>query len=399
MTWISGRPPTKMTIDNEVVLNDSFVSEANSTTTPLASGATFTGTWTDALKYPSVIVSTRTDQNGTWTVQFSPDGVNVDSTLTRYYHTDHIEVPHRFTMTRRYFRVTFTNTSASDQTYIRLQTILGPQEELNIPVDAVMAQDYDATSVRPTNFIYEVALGRRQGATTWNKWGYNADIDTASEETIWSPGGRITPLTTASTLTVVSSSANDDGDPAGTGARSIIVYGIDANRLSQTEVVTLNGTTNVVTSTTWLGINRIAIYLAGSLGVNDGTITATATTGGSTQAQIPAGQGSSQQAVFFTQANHQALADWLLINVNKIAGGTQPVVTIKAWVYSLVSGSRYEVFRHVIDTAVENSVELKPSQPFIIGEKSLLEFTATTDTNNTVASIRFSIIEFRDVDA
>lgn len=266
-------------------------------------------------------------------------------------------------------------------------------------LDSVLAQDSSATVVRPTDYHYEVALSRRQGATTWNKFGYNGDVDSAAAEVIWNVGGLFTKLTSASTLTIVSDSTDDDGAPAGIGANSIVIFGIDANRQAVTEVVTMNGTTNVVTASSWLGINRAAVYLAGSSDTNVGNITITATTGGSTQAYIAAGEGTTQQAIFFTQADHTFLADWLLINCTKLAGGASPRVTIKGWVQSYVSNGKYEVFRYNMDTSVENSVELSPAQPFIIGEKSVFWLEATTNTNDTIVSARFSGIEVRDVDA
>jgi len=246
------------------------------------------------------------------------------------------------------------------------------------------------------NYHYNIAAGKVPGSTTWNKWGYNADIDSVSAETVWSPGGLFTRLTSASGVTVVSSSANDAA--AGTGAQSITIYAIDENFLSKIFVVTLNGTTPVVVPTgtaTILGINRASIYLAGSGGVNAGTITITATTGGTTQAAIPAGEGSTQHAFFFVQAGHQALMDWLYINMVKTSGGAKPIVITKCWVTSLVSGAKYEVFRDYLDAAVENHNELRPSQPFVVGEKSLIEFQSDTDSNDTAVSLRFSLIEVK----
>lgn len=379
--------------------NANFVSTVNSTSTPLNAAAVFTGTAEDVLQYDSVVIAVKTDQNGTYSVQFSTDGTNWDSVLTRYYRTTQIEVPHRFTITRQYFRVVFTNTSSTNQTYIRLQTAFGSKNELNAPVDSVLAQDFDSIIVRPTDFHYEVALSRRQGATTWNKFGVNADVDVGTE-VLAAQGGTFTYLTNASTLTIVSSNTGDDGSPAGIGANSIVIIGIDANRISQTEVVTLNGTTSVVTSTTWLGINRAVVYLAGSSQINIGDITITATTGGSTQAFIPAGIGATQQLIFFVQDNHRALSDWLFLSATKISGGGgSPVVTFKGWVYSPVSNCKYEVLRLVIDTSSTTNIELKPSQPFIFTEKDVFWIEATTDTNNTGVSGRFSLIEVRDVDA
>lgn len=273
-----------------------IVNAENSTSTLLTAGSVFTGTWVDVSSYSDLSVGVKTDQNGTYSVQFSPDGSNIDSTLTRYYRTTQIEPPHSFEITRKYARIVFTNTSASDQTYLRLQTMLGNRGQLNIPLDANMSQDYDSTSVRPTKFEYEVALGRRQGYTTWNKFGVNTDLDVGTE-VIANFGGTFTPMTTARTLSIVSTSASDDGDPAGVGARSLVIYGVDANYVSQTVVITLNGTTPVVTAETWLGVNRVAIYLAGSSLGNVGTITITATTDNTTQARLDPGEGTTQQLI------------------------------------------------------------------------------------------------------
>jgi hypothetical protein len=275
--------------------------------------------------------------------------------------------------------------------------MLGNPQALNAPMDAVLSQDYDSIVVRPTDYKYEVALGRRQGATTWNKFGGNQDIDIGTE-TIWAAGGTFTRIDTASTFTVVSSSS-DDTITVGSGAWNVVIYYVDADRKAAVEVVPLNGTTPAVSTGTGLGINRVALYNTGSGDVNAGNITITATTGGTTQAYIPASEGTTQQALFFTQADHQFLVDYILLNAYKTAGGTAPKVTIKAWVYSYVSTAKYLVLNKTIDTSVENTSELKFSQPFIIGEKSILYFEATTTVNDTIVTCRFSGIEVRDVDA
>lgn len=381
------------------LFNRGVVDTGNSTSTLLNAAAVFTGTWKDVSMYGSMTIAAKTDQDGSMLVQFSTNGSDIDNTLTHYYRTSQIEPPHRYTITRKYMRVVFTNTSASNQTYLRLQVILDNQTNLNAPLDAVLSQDYDSTSVRPTKYEYETGLGRRQGSTTWNKFGYNGDVDIGTE-TVWSAGGTFSRMTAAATLSVVSTDANDDGAPAGTGANSVIIYGVDANWDTQIEIVTLNGTTPVITSGTWLGVNRMAIYLAGTGQANAGVISATATGGGSTlQAQMPVGEGTTQQSFFFVANNHQFLADFLRIGAEKTSGGSSPKVRFKGWVFSAVSNAKYLIYNELMDTAVENMDEVNPAQPFIVGEKSVLYFEATTDTNDSFVSCRFSGILFRDVDA
>lgn len=372
-----------------------IVSDGNSTTTLLTSGSTFTGEWEDVSLYQSVIVAVKTDQEATYTIQFSPDGVNQDSTLTRYYRTNQIEPPHRFTVTRKYARIVFTNTSASDQTFIRLQTIYGAQTDLNAPMDSTLAQDFDAVVVRPTEYHTEVALGRRQGATLWNKFGYNDDIDVGTE-VIASWGGTFTPLTTATTLIIASGSANDtDG---GTGCNSIFISGIDENRDEQFELVTLNGTTSVVTATTWLGINRVAMYLCGTGQVNAGEINVIATTGGSTMAQMPIGGGVTEQCIFHIPRNYQFTTQWLFINV--LNRGKNAELTVKMWVYSAISNGKQEVFRVDIDTQTTTTpVNLNPNLPFPISGSTVVWLEATSDKADVIVNARFSGELVRDINA
>jgi hypothetical protein len=378
-----------------------YISTDNSSTTLITNGNNFTGTWEDVTKYDSVVVAVKTDQNGYFEIQFSPDGSNVDSTLTRYYRTGQIEAPHRFTITRQYFRVIFYNNSGSDQTFLRLQTTVGDKSDLNAPTDSTLAQDFDAISVRPTDYTTEVALGRRQGDTTWNKFGYNSDIDTASSEVIASFGAAFNQqLAAGETLDIVSDSVNDTNS-SGTGVRQAVIFGVDSNWDEVTEVIAMNGTTTVTTSNSFIGVNRMTIFTSGSADSNVGTITVTATTSGNTMAEMPAGQGTTQQCIFYIPQNHQFLATWLKLNVIKSSGGGSPEVTFKAWVYSDVVGARFEVYRDSIDLSGSNGdrIELNPAEPFVVGEKSIFWIEASTSANNTSVRGRFSGKLIRDADA
>ena len=379
--------------------------DGNSSTTVLASSATFTGGWMDVGAYNSVIVAVKADQDGTLVVEFSPNGVHIDSSLTRYYRTSQIEAPHRFTITRQYVRVKFTNTGSSSQTLFRLQTMVGDKGDLNAPLDSTMAQDFDAIAVRPSDFHTEVALGRRQGQSTWNKFGYNLDIDTTTDpEVIASWGGTFGYDTTGSTLSVVSTSTADNGtsSPMGTGTQQVVIFGVDENWNEVTEVIALNGTTPVTTTNQFIGVNRMSIYLNGSGTSNAGTISAFTTASPTTQlAEMPIGQGTTQQLIFYVPVNHQFLAEWLYFNIKKVGGGggSTPVVDIRGWVYSDVAKAEFEVYRDSVDVSETQHLNVAPPTPFVIGEKSILWFTAETDISDTAVAGRLSGELARDADA
>ena len=265
-------------------------------------------------------------------------------------------------------------------------------EEVISPIEDSLRKDNKALATRPTSFDHEVATGKRSGVTTWNKWGYNSDIDTAGEEVIASFGGTYTPPTTPTTLIITSTSGNDTSlAGGGTGARSIQITGIDENRQMTTQVVLLEGLSSVITTTTWLGINRIEVISSGSGQVNAGNIVVLASIGGAALGHIPEGVGVTQQAIFHVPANHTFLASWLIINAARATGqGSSPLVTVRGYVFNPSTNTKYLVVRKNLDTSVAINVELTPSEPFVIEEGSVLYFTATTDKDNTVVDIRFS---------
>ena len=370
----------------------------NDSSTPLADSTPFTGEWQQVNVGSLLTVDLKSDVDLTLQIQYSVDGgTTTDSTLTRYYSTGFIFPPQLFKNARPYVRVVVTNNSGGAASTMRLNSYISSGEPLlNAPIDSTLSKDFGALPTRPTDFTSEVALGRRQGWSTWNKFGFNLDVDSGSEEILASFGGTFSIMSSADTLEVVSTNAADDD--GGTGVNSIVLYGIDENRDEKIEVVTMNGTSAVTTSNQWLGVNRVAVFLSGSGQTNAGTINVTVTTGGAQQAQMPQGQGVTQQCIFFVPQNHNFLMSYIRLNANKLSGSS-PKVTFKGLVYSSVNNTIQEIYRDTIDTSVENSISLKLEETIPVGEKSVVYFVVDTDTNNTIVTGRFGGKLVRDADA
>lgn len=379
----------------EQEVDGNFLDSNNSSSSLLTAGGVFTGSWTNAESFSDLVVAVSSDQNGTFSIQFSTDEVNVDSTLTRYYRTDQINAPHRFTITRKFFRVVFTNTSSSSQTFFRLQTHVGSYSNLNTPIDSVLSRDFDSLAVRPTDPDSETVLGLREGINPFLKFGYNEDVSSSGEEVIAHFGGTFTPLSTATTLTVVSSSANDVAT-TGTGARSLFIQGIDSDRRYQFEFVNLNGTSSVVTSNTWLGVNRIVVFSSGTGQTNEGDISCTATVGGSNQASIPAGTGVTQQAIYHNQDGHIGLIRRVSINVLKLSGGAIPRVNIFINVWNpKITNTVYTVRRFKLDTSVSNDLERTYDIPIKLDPTDVVWLSATSTQNSTAIDAEIDIVEVK----
>lgn len=155
-------------------------------------------------------------------------------------------------------------------------------------------------------FELQVSRGQIQGHKTLFKFGINSDIN-GSLEPIWSQGGAYTYQTVAAQVKVSSTSANDTS--AGTGARTVIVSGLDGNYNEISETVSLNGQTEVLTTNSFLRVFRAYVATAGSGGTAAGTIyfgTGTVTVGvpATVYAVISLGENQTQMALWTVPAGY-----------------------------------------------------------------------------------------------
>lgn len=175
---------------NEVPINliNTKVSTINSTDVPLGISGTWTGEAEDVSMYNAIIVSSKSDQNGTYYMEFSTNGIIWDSSLPKEASANVNDV-HRLTRSKQYFRVRYVN-GTTEQTYLRLQTIYGDMGPLTSPLNTVVSRDADAIVVRPLDFNLMMSEGLYEKVQVTIKDGVNEDIDTATvPEDLVSGGG------------------------------------------------------------------------------------------------------------------------------------------------------------------------------------------------------------------
>lgn len=246
-----------------------------------------------------------------------------------------------------------------------------------------------------SDYYSEAAMGLLPGKGVVNKWGVNADVDALAPEIVASYGGVFDPLTDimtdAQTFTITYTNTQDGSGQ--TGARALLITYLNEDFEEVTGFHTLGSTGADVTSFTGYGINRALVFQNGGAGYNNDDITITATTDGTTQAQIPAQKAVTQQAIFHTQIGHTLLMDWLFINALKDSGGGNPKVTFYMYSWSRVTLTRYDVFEYKLDTASRESLELNPAQKFPFGGREVIWVEAEVSANNTVVAARFSGVQ------
>jgi hypothetical protein len=121
----------------------------------------------------------------------------------------------------------------------------------------------------------------------------------ATPEDVWDGGGDYPWPTVAQIHDIVSTDADDDFVGAsGNGARTVEIFGLDANYDQISETVTMNGQLDVPTTRSYLRINRMVVRTAGDTGSNEGTITATGQTDATVTSQITIGNNQTLQAIY-----------------------------------------------------------------------------------------------------
>lgn len=379
---------------SQVSSSRNFISTKNGTTTALGNGETYAGTWEDGSGFSEIRVAVKTDQVGDLYIDQSPDGINNDSTLNYVLKANTNEV-HRLVLTRKFYRIRITNDSGSSQTYLRAQVRVDQGSGiLSAPRNLSLAADSDAISTRPSSNNDEIVTGRRADARHFTKFGYRTGLTAAGgEETVWATAGNFTPLTTASTFTIAYNNTTDGSGT--TGALTLFFDYVDSNGMYQQTTHTLETDGSDVTSFSGLGINRVAVSSSGSAQTNTNAITITATTGGTTQAIIPALGGVTQMSIFHMDANSFGILKEMYIQTNKTTGGQSPRVQVKMYVFNRNIQTRFELFRSTIDTSSTTNLVLMKPIGIRLTPTDVVYWVADTNLDSTDISIRYSLLEYK----
>lgn len=174
--------------------------------------------------------------------------------------------------------------------------------------------------------------------------GENLDVDTGTvPETIWEIGGEYSFPTAATVATVVSSSANDTS--AGSGARIVFLEGLDANWNQVSDIITLNGTSNVLGTTSFFRVNNARVISSGSGMTNAGTITITVNA--KTVRNITIGESLDHTAVYSVPAKHHLFIVSQSYSTNRSA--TPGYATIATNVFVSSTNTKYQSTTITVD--------------------------------------------------
>lgn len=211
-------------------------------------------------------------------------------------------------------------------------------------------------------FELQVARGHISGHSVRNIFGTATAIGTTFRTPWELANSQALPLLSApQTISIVSSNAGDT-------TQSILISGCGPDYVLTSEVVQLNGTTSVTTTNTYIAINDL-ITASGNCAGN-----VTASYSGTVYAQITAGFGRNQAAVFTVPKNHEF-----------------HLMRIDAFSATATGASKYITFRNkntlsdgrvfnVAQTTFALNMQILRQVPFKVDETATLEFQAAVNS-------------------
>lgn len=251
------------------------------------------------------------------------------------------------------------------------------------------------TYISVRDFTLEVAKGNIPKHSLITKFGYNDDVDAGSvPEDIWNYGGAYVEPTTARTHNIVSSDVNDTS--AGTGARTVLIRGVNGSYAPQTETITLNGTTPVATANTYYHIHLMQVTSSGSGNTNAGIITATAQTDSTVTCSIDAGYGQSASTIYLVPDGYKGYIMRIRARMNNATANSAAEVALytKPFGMGLQLKTRLGV-NNSGSSFIEN--DYTGSSPFIIPAKCWVRMrTMTVTNNNTQVEAEYDMILVQD---
>lgn len=249
---------------------------------------------------------------------------------------------------------------------------------------------FPSRSVHDTteDFNLQISRGQIEGHRAITVFGFNPDVDT-SELVIWPDGATVATQETASTLTVSSSSTDDAS--AGTGARTVVIYGLDNDHNEVSETVTLNGQTAVTTTNSYTHVNSMSVATVGSGGSNAGIVyvgsgTVTAGVPASIFNLVYTGYNASTSAHYTIPAGYTGYV------MNGSISSGQPVGTTPV-IGKLVVIGPDEVTRVAAVNAMNNGfANYDFKLPIAVPENCTVEARAYGTANSNLVSAFFQII-------
>jgi hypothetical protein len=374
---------------------------ANSSTTPLSGGATFTGT-AELNRYPDVLASCYADVAGTLYFDFSINGTDWRTFPTNGFSLSAgLHEFHTAIKGPRYFRVRYVN-GASAQAVFQLSVYYGLFRQASSPLNQALAADSDAIVTRSVATDLDLAFGQFGGMLEDMKYGYVRGLDAADNAVdVWSfANDGLSVRSDTKTFPSSASTFYIASDAIADTSLAVTVVAIDSTGAESTQVVTTNaasGRTPVALTGSLLDVNRA--FLSGNGQTNTGNIAITTannftngapTTPSQCVAFIPAGYGQTEQCSYTVPSGYRLRIKRLIVYVARTSGAAG---SAEVRLLTRAPGGSWLVKRELFLTAATPVNSPEHGLVFSAGTQIAMRVEDVSDTDtNVTAQFAFDLL-------
>ena len=238
------------------------------------------------------------------------------------------------------------------------------------------------------DYFEEIASGKHPEKSRVYKFGENNVVGT-TELAVWNAGATYVYLSAAAPMEILSDSANDT--ILGSGARTIQVFGVDADFNAIDEVVEMNGVTAVTLVNEYLRVFRAYVLTTGTplviTGANAGDITIQTVTGSTPQAFIKTGTGQTLMSIFTIPSGFTGYVWSATALVGK---GKEVKATLKTRFNNATNDAPFRV--RASRSLYQNAFTKNYKVPTAIPEKTDILFTAVSEGTSVSVATSFELV-------
>jgi hypothetical protein len=239
------------------------------------------------------------------------------------------------------------------------------------------------------DYLLATAMGTTKDSSLGAFSASNLDIDAASSpEDLIPLGGSYAFLPTATSLEILSNSVEDTA--AGTGARTVMIVGLDSRLMQVVQVVTLNGLTPVAIPTQLWRVNAMRLVASGSASVNVGDVVVRTVAGAQLVSMMPIGYGRSQVGVYTLPATVQGMLLDAVLSMTVVGGNENLTFRIltraygESWFSRMVGSASFGAPTMVIQPRISG---------FMSPGTDIRIECLTTSANNVQAHATVSVLQ------
>ena len=242
----------------------------------------------------------------------------------------------------------------------------------------------------PNENYVDIARGLIPGAQPYSGFGKRTTTG-AESNVLWPNGAYAFPASAGVQMSLVSTSADDAA--AGTGVRTLELHYLDASLAEQSETVTMNGTTPVLTVATNIRfIQYMHLVTAGSGKAAAGNISAS--NGGSTYSYIGTGEVRCSSSVRMVPAGKRIIVQAMFAGSVSGSGAAGTIVNLATPSFAGHDFIASGIFIPLASGAFQdNSAGTTLACPMAFAEGQVVGMTFTTDKAATIVGSWFGWME------